>query len=298
MFFGIVCLAITGLCWVAVGVVISHASRKKINLGMIQFLNAATGATVSLAIVLTLSEWAAVSAETLWRTGAMFVGAGITNFLALQMMGRAMKRGPNGAVWTVMQSALVFPFLLGILFFDVESSLGRWLGLAAIIGGIVCIGLGKSGHSAAHATGNWRWPALAAFLLAGVNQCLSNLPSYWSDAAAVGSVSRTLFTQVGIIGGWVAVGHFRKSATGQWRAVSVMALGLTALGLFSSYIFFYRGLNLVAEAGAGAIGYPVVIGSCMIGFFLYSLLVLRERPALIQWIGNGLGLAGMVMICL
>lgn len=53
----------------------------------------------------------------------MFLGlgsyycAGILNYAGLQAMGKGMQLGPNGAVWGIMQSALIVPFLGGILLF-------------------------------------------------------------------------------------------------------------------------------------------------------------------------------------
>jgi len=60
----------------------------------------------------------------------------------------------------------------------------------------------------------------------------------------------------------------------------------------------YRGLNLVAEAGAGAVSYPVLVSSCIVSFTLYSTVVLKEKLKLVQLGGLGLALAGILLITL
>ncbi len=50
--------------------------------------------------------------------------------------------GTSYAVWHVAQSALrADTFLVGVLFFGDPSSLGRWLGAALIIGGVITLKL-------------------------------------------------------------------------------------------------------------------------------------------------------------
>ena len=65
----------------------------------------------------------------------------------------------------------------------------------------------------------------------------------------------------------------------QWRGAVNWKLMLILSGatLVAECFFFYRGLDLVAQAGVGAIGYPVALGSCIVGIELYSVLILREK---------------------
>ena len=45
-------------------------------------------------------------------------------------------------------------------------------------------------------------------------------------------------------------------------------------------------------------GYPVMVASCIVGFFPYGLLVLRERINPLQALGAAVGIAGIVLGCL
>lgn len=52
----------------------------------------------------------------------------------------------------------------------------------------------------------------------------------------------------------------------------------------------------MAACGAGSIGYPIAMGACISGFFLYSLFVLPERLNLPACIGLAAVLSGIVTI--
>lgn len=60
-----------------------------------------------------------------------------------------------------------------------------------------------------------------------------------------------------------------------------------------SFFLLYPGMNRLARAGAGAIAYPLMVASCIVGFEIYSLLALRERRNGLQWAGLGLCLLGV-----
>lgn len=69
----------------------------------------------------------------------MFLGlgsyycAGILNYAGLQAMGKGMQLGPNGAVWGIMQSALIVPFLGGILLFGQVLTVPRLAGILLLV---------------------------------------------------------------------------------------------------------------------------------------------------------------------
>ena len=68
---------------------------------------------------------------------------------------------------------------------------------------------------------------------------------------------------------------------GEW----ITALVLMILNTSASLFFFFRGLDLLAKSGCGGLGYPIAIGVCVVGFSLYSLLILREKFARLSLAG-------------
>ena len=70
--------------------------------------------------------------------------------------------------------------------------------------------------------------------------------------------------------------------------------------ILTGYILYalmdWFGMDLVTAHGLGAICYPVMVCSCLVGFPIYSTLVLRERCTALQWAALITGVAGIVMI--
>ena len=217
--------------------------------------------------------------------------AGIANFYTYVFTLKAMQMGPNGLVWGIMQSGMIGSFLMGVLCFGEKAAPLRLLGLALILGGILSMGLSKDRKSASGGK-NWILPSLAAFLLVMVTHCCNTLPSYFPETAGSSPVFRTMgFYFGGVIGFMLSTlpGMIRKHNFGgrnEWIVAGIMMLLNTSASVF----LFYRGLDRLAKSGCGGLGYPIAIGVCIIGFSLYSLLILKEKFA-------RLSLAGLTAVC-
>jgi len=297
MILGIFLLVVTGSSWVVIGAVIGHASKHDLPVSTIQACTAAVSVLVSGAVLYFHPDPECSFPVRFWTMASIF-GSGFFNYFVLQLMGKAMKTGPNGIVWAIVQSGLVFPFLVGVVCFGVALTVPRLGGIFAIVAALALFGLARGNRS--HG-GGWRAAAVGSLLLAGINQNLSNLPSYFPEAAAVGSVSRSLSGAFGTLTAFLLVNwRTLPSRIGDlanpmlWRYTAYLA----GSGLVAGYFLLYRGLNLVAEAGAGAVSYPVLVSSCIVSFTLYSLFILREKMKPLQFGGLGLALAGILLITL
>ena len=60
----------------------------------------------------------------------------------------------------------------------------------------------------------------------------------------------------------------------------------------------YATLDRLEAAGAIAIASPMEVNACLIGFFLYGRLALRERTTALQNAAFAMGLLGVVLIAL
>ncbi len=301
MMIGISMLVATGLMWVAIGAVIGGAGRNGVPVGAMQTASALLILVVGTVLICVLPGREVSASVRFWTMLSVF-GSGFLNYFVLDLMGRAMRNGPNGIVWALIQSALVFPFLVGVIVFGTRLTPARGIGLAAIVASLLAFGLARESGSGSAGSGSWKLAAFGSFLLAGFNQNLSNLPSYFPEAAAVGSVWRTMAGQAGVVSAFLLFGlraerkrtpHLFHSAR-LWRSAMVLA----GVSLVSSFCLLYNGLDRVARAGAGAIGYPVVVGSCIVGFSIYSCVVLRERLRPLSLAGVVSGTAGIVLITL
>ncbi len=301
MALGILMLAATGLLWVVIGAVVGGAERNGLSAGAVQAAAAVLMLAVSLAVLLFLPGREVPAATRIWVMLSL-AGSGFFNYFVLSLMGKAMRNGPNGVIWAAVQSALVFPFLVGVAVFGTPLTPLRAAGLTAIIASLAAFGLARDIGKHTAGTGPWKLATLGSFLLAGVNQNLSSLPSYFPDAAAVGSVWRTFSAQLGTLTAFLLFGLRPALAQGRlplrsprlWR----YACTLICVSLVSAYCLLYNGLDRVARSGAGAVGYPVLVGSCIVGFSLYSAIALKEKFRPLQLAGLLLGVAGIVSITL
>lgn len=269
MIYGIALLLLTGLCWVGIAVVISHAARRRLDINFIQFAASAIIALAAGGVMMFQTP-----AEQKIMLMIPVFAAGSCNYIMIKLMRKSMLTGSNSAVWGITQSALICPFLMGMLFFGVTPTLSRLTGIILILLGILFFSRAKPIRGR-QTSWSWLFPALGAFTASGMAQCLANLPSYWTEFPMTSEL-RACLVQLGTIGMFVVSIPFERQRfqfTGTWRAI----LLLSSVQILSLFFFFYRGLNIVADHGGGSIGYPVAQGTCIALFQIYSVCVLKEQ---------------------
>ncbi|MBO4646567.1 MAG: EamA family transporter [Lentisphaeria bacterium] len=287
-FSGFLLVIIAGVCWIGVGISVSRCSERGWNYDIIQGFSY-LGATLLCALILVSSP----------RSGGPVFGwgfwlsflAGITNFYTYVFTSKAMRLGPNGLVWGIMQAGMIGSFLMGMIFFGEKAALLRIIGLVLILGGIMLMGMSKDSKTPEKGK-NWLLPALAAFLLVMLTHCCNALPSYLS-ASETDSIVRTMGLYFGGFIGFTLTtlpGMIRRRDFGG-QAEWINAVILMVLNTSASLFFFYQGLDLLARNGCGGLGYPIATGVCVVGFSLYSLLFLKEKIA-------RLSLTGLIAVCL
>ena len=290
MLLGIFLLITTGLLWVVIGSVISSSARKGKNLDRIQ-------ADSALLCILVCIGW-------LWCAGAHFpsplitillILAGAANYFTFLLMNRAMQLGHHGIVWSLVQSALICPFLMEVIFLGVACPVVRIAGIIGILSGILLAGVKRREMKGKTCNNKWFFVTLAAFAMAGFTQCLANLPSYLNGEGGY-YVGKAFALQLGTL---LAFG-VRNLRFQQWRGTVNWKpmLILSGATLVAQCFFLYRGLDLVVQAGVGAIGYPIALGSCIVGFALYSAFILREKVSFLSATSTSLCLIGIILLSL
>lgn len=309
MISGIIFAIITGLSWVWIAVIISYATRKEMNIPFIQLCSALAGLCVSLLVLGAMmffpGETATASLQSKIFTALALFATGFLNFFMLIVMGKAMKTGPHGIIWFIIQAGMIFPFLMGIIFFHMDATIPKISGMLILLISLIFSGLGKENKRDANRVGKtWFLLTLLALVLNGLNQAAGNLPSYFIAGNEISSVYRTMFAQIGGLSAYVCGGIAAKTLriptlhSGEWKKILFFVFSLQIVGLLSCYLFFYNALDLLVEAKVGAIGYPIMVGSCVTGFFLYTTIFLKEKTSLCQKAGFILGILGIVTLCL
>jgi len=298
--YGIAAMVLVGIGWTFFGYVMGKAPRQNIKIPYLLIFSSFLAQVVSCAIGLH-QGFPRLSPFGYFITSGVLVICGIANYFQLDLMSRAMQKGPNGIIWSIIQSGFVFPFFMGVIFFGVKLNILRVSGLISLLAALALFGMGKNTTS----EGKWKLPAFGSFLMTGLLQMLSNLPSYFPEAEAVSSIWRTAAFSVGLGLGAVILelpkgkqfftelgSHFRRFAV-WWNC-----LLLEIPEMVTSYLLLYPGMDILSRAGIGSVAYPVMVGSCIIFFELFAVLVLREKRRPVQWIALLLCLLGVVGICL
>lgn len=299
MIFGITAMILVGAGWTIYGGIMSKAPKEKVNISVLLFW-AFTLAFVLSTVCGVFQGIPQTTARGLAIALFATMISGFFNFWQLEIMSGAMQKGHNGTIWGIVQSGFILPFFMGILFFDVPLTWARGIGLLLALTSVILSGISQGAGS-----GKWLIPAFAAFLMTGINQCMSNLPSYFPEAENVSSVWRTAGLSLGFILGAISCnifslpGFIRDIAAGAvtWKVWKYCLL-LDGVNIISSYFFLYPGMDSLSESGVGAIAYPLMVCACLLVFDLYSLFILREKHTLVQWAVLLLCMLGVVGLSL
>lgn len=303
VWFGIIAMVIVGSSWCLVGLVMGDAPRRGIEPSLVQLFGNSFSFTLGTIIMIVTGSVPQGSLPVILTTCSVYAVCGSMNFFMLQIMAYAMQRGPNGIIWAIIQSALIFPFLGGVIFFDVKLTIVRLIGISSLLIALILFGFGKnnSNHK-----GNWKIPAFICLAICAVQQNLQTAPSYFEEARIVNSIVRSLSVAGGsflsaVIYNIVRMTPERKRQLRSnirnitlWKYVGALQF----FGLIFSYTLMYPGMNTMSDHGLGGMCYPVLVGSCIVAFTLASVWLLKEKIRPLQLGALTFCILGLIAICL
>ena len=309
VWFGVIAMLIVGGSFCLVGLVMGDAPKRGIEPSLVQLFGACFSILAGLVIMLIMNAVPVCSWKIWLPVCLTYATAGALNFVMLQVMSYAMQRGPNGIIWSIIQSALIFPFLGGVLFFGVLLTPFRAGGILTLLAALVLFGMAKdqkAGTKVNEKKRGWRGAAFLCLAICAVQQNLMTAPSYFEEARTVTSIARSLATASGTFLGALVYNLLKMNAErlaqlrsnlGRWTLWRYI-IALQFFGLVFSYTLLYPGMNVMADAGLGGICYPMMVGSCIVTFSLASVCLLKERMTLLQAIALTVCITGLVLICL
>ena len=300
MFFGIIAMILVGLSWIIDGVVVGRAPKLNLSISSIMLVGSfGCFAGNLIAVILTGGFNAPPSALAIVTLICVIMG--IANYLQLDFMSRAMQNGPNGVIWSVVQSAFLFQVLMSIIFFGETKTALNYVGLASILTSLVLFGFLKENRS----TGPWRLMMLLSFLSTIVSQCSSVIPSHYPNLSKVSSpfkVAIFFLTMAlcGLIAKAVKKRAFMKEIIedtkmpGFWTNCASMYIPFGTV----EAILYFPGINSLKQANATVLAMPLMMCSCIIGFQAVAILFLHEKCSGLQWVALSLCLVGIVLFCI
>lgn len=303
VWFGIGAMVIVGSSWCLTGLVMGDAPKRGIEPSLVQLFGNVFSVAASIAIMFATGSIPECSFWITFATCGVYAVAGMMNFFMLQIMAYAMQRGPNGIIWAIIQSALIFPFLGGVIFYGVELTLLRAFGILLLLTALILFGAARENSAG---SGHWRLPAFLCLAICAVQQNLQTAPSYYEEARAVGSIVRSLAVAGGGLAGAIFYNLVRTNPERRaqirhnlfnpilWKYIGALQF----FNLLFAYTLFYPGMNAMADAGLGGMCYPMMVGSCIVSFTLSSIWILKEKLRALQAAALGICIAGLIFLCI
>ena len=238
----------------------------------------------------------------LLTVGAFFV-AGALGFFQNIFMSKAMQYGPNGRIWALVQSVMVFPFITGIVFFGERSTPGRICGIILMLTALVLMSSSK--ENSVKAGCSWKFYTFMTVVVVILIQLFTSIPFYYKETGSV----PPLFCTFGNVAGFALAGIipflFRmnreklKGLCCSLRRVRfwLYTLGMMPLTAAAIVVLQIPGMRVMADHGFGSISYPLMVGSSIIVFTLYSFILLKEKLKFKDIIANCCCGAGLACLC-
>ena len=238
-----------------------------------------------------------------WGLAVLFV-AGIINNRQLAWMSKAMQVGPNGIIWSFLQCGFIIPFIFLSLCFNSEVTPWKVVACVLLIGAMTIMGV--TGKNNKESTGPWLMLTFLAFLATGISQAMTNVPSFFEGAEHLDSSWKMAANGFGLAAGSLMSGIFERPSP------HVLHKTLVSLKdklfwwyliihhlpcFFINFFLLYYGMDTLAKHGVGAIAFPLMTGSCIIAFDIYSMIFLHERRTPLQLFALLLCLLGIVGFC-
>ncbi len=295
MWLGVLFAVVAGFGWSLVGVAMSFFSRSGLSYRQFQLVYMALVALLSFALFTDFTVIAEGKAPYLGRLIVVVLLSGLFNVLGLTLIQAAMRSGHNSLVWVIGQSALVWTFLSGVLIFGDTAGLIRISGLLFLLGGMVLPVLGVSHASSAGQSRAWIGLALAGFVLMGIHQMLMVWPSYWPEWNDSADMRAGLLYSGCTVGAWLLYVKERGRVPMPSLRVWLWATGVALISTVAIRLV-YMALDVLNSHQSAAITIPLVSGTNILCFALYTIFIVREKSRPVHYIGLLLTLVGIVAI--
>ncbi len=298
MTFGIISMILVGISWIIWGYVAGVAGKRDLNMGVLVAVSALIGFAVALpvAVVQGLPDF---NTQNLMLITGLVICGGIFNFMQLQWMGRAMKYGPNGIIWSIIQLGFICPFAVGIIFFNVPMSWSFAAAVLLVIAALVIFACSADNNT----RGKWLFFTILSFLATCSCQSLQNIPSYIKGIENVSGSWRTLAFFTGLLLGFFIYlmldSSMRRDAVKMVKNKYswIYALLIDAVEVAACALLLYPGMDALANAGQGAIATQLMTASSIVAFELYAVCVLREKRSWVQITALVCCLASIAAVC-
>lgn len=278
MTFGILAMVLVGASWIIWGFAAGAAGKRNFNMGLIVAASAVIGILFTLPSII-MQGVPDFSTQNLWLITGLVITGGVFNFMQLQWMGKAMKFGPNGIIWSIIQLGFICPFAVGIMFFNVPMSWSFAIAVLLVIAALVIFGVTADNQT----RGRWLSWTILSFFATCTCQSLQNIPSYIKGVEAVSGSWRTLAFFAGLLLGFLIYCIFDRNIRSEAvlqlknKYIWIIALFIDIVEVTTCALLLYPGMDALAKAGQGAIATQLMTAASIVCFEVYAVVFLKEK---------------------
>lgn len=246
-------------------------------------------AGIPLAIVLGLMLGSPLLAPRALAIGAAGGVAYAVGFVLIIFY--CLRIGPTGPTVTLNNMGLVWPVLIGLLWFSTaRPTVPQWAGFGCTLLALALTGANRNQDEAVTPiTARWAGWALAGWVFAGISMSSQFLDSKLAPGTPYAFLLGMFGTALVICLGIALV----KRSLPPTRVEVLAGLGNAAINVFGITLTIYLLDKLPA-----AIVMPVTVAAPVILMLLIGHFVMKERLNPLGWTASALGLAGIVCLSL
>ncbi len=300
---GFIITLITGLIWGGVGIVFSRVVKR--NIGFSSFMLLASGLILIFSLFIIPDYGAIMSGDAssrIFELLLVMLAVSVTANIGFLKMRGAMQCGHHGFAWAIAQSAMVLPFIFALFFWKEKAEIPRVAGIILILTSFIFLSLkeirspGKTDNLKSTGPGSglrWIVFSISAFVLIGISQIFSILPSHWDNWSDRGALRVPLYSGFTFIF-WTAYA-FMKGEKISLKGTCLYS-SVYALLVLAGQITLYKSLDVMAAAKISSIVYPLAVGTCIMTVVAYSAFKLREDFGISGIVGIFMSLLGIILI--
>jgi len=285
---GLTLILLTGVVWGGIGIVLSYASKQRYDTW--SFIGIATGIS-SIGAWVFLVNWPLFikgEVDTPIRLIVILGIGGIASIVGMACLQKSMTAG--AAAWAVGQSALVVPFLAGVLF------LGDTLYMSGIFG-VITILLSlmlffKADCKTEDSKEPWLRYALLAFLFLGISQTMSSIPSSWESWTDTAGLRVPIVLTAGAVP-LICIVIFKKIPVK--HGIIKLSICYATL-VVSGQILLFTAMDQLQKENRLSLAFPLALGTCIILVSMWEIYNKRQWPDPFTLSGIMTGLVGVSLL--
>lgn len=270
-----------------------YAARRRLEMLPLVAVVATTASLLSAVLLLDWDKLALIGTQ--WPLILLMMAVGMAGQSAMLMNGIAMRTAParQATTWTLLQSAMVIPFLSATVRWGEQASVLQWLALPCLLGALALLGPRRKGVPASEKAVLVHWARAVAlgFCLAGLCQAMAQEASLrgWEDPidlrvpVSLGAGSALMLSAMAA----------RRRLPGP-RHLRIGAVIGVCVALANGAVF--NALDAAAAEGRAFIVYPTAVGGSVLLYSLVQFLWRHETFEPRKVAGLALGVGGIILL--